>query len=835
MKKTIFLILLLNLLNQSVFSQTFDPCDSSIYYIARTPLPPASDRRIIQSKLIGGVMTFVAEFPVLKVGEGPVNGLGCNALDSCLYYLNRVGATTHLIRMNAFGDTMTVNSNMSYSFNGSVDACGNYIQYKNKNIIKTNISTGSVDTIFTSVSGFITDLDYNPFDCNYYLQTFGASNVIVVDTLGAIVTTLFTPDVALSGVGGIAISPEGDNIMFVRGFQYRAVNIDTDLMVESATLPFADSGPPTADMAAFQCDNVVADISDGVDTLFFRSCADSVTVNFTNYSAGILNLSEWNFGDGTPISNLLEPVHTFETNGVYEVTYLGSRYTCETCHYDETNYDTLIVVIDVDSLELGIDAINPICNGETGEGTVVSVVGGEAPYTYEWMPTGGTGATETGLIAGDYTVVVKDAGECEDTSVLTIVDPVLLMITIDDIIDENCDLDDGSISVIGTGGTGSLEYSIDGGTTWQDMPVFDGLSGGVNTIVVRDENNCMASIDATVNNIVASIDPTILALGPFCINDPAVPVLTVSPGGVFSGETIGGMFNPADAGVGTHNITYTTTTVCGDETATISVIVNGLPTISYTGDVLEGCEPHNVNFSSSVPLGSTCLWSFGDGTSAETCGLISHTYLNDGSFDVSLTVTDFNGCRNSVEFEDYINVFDIPNAAFQFSPSVLTTLDAEVSFTDLSVNAIEWEWNFGNIGNSSAQNPTFTFPSAGNYEVTLEVIGEGDCRDIATQIVTIKEELVFYVPNTFTPDGDSFNETFLPVFTSGFDVFNYHLTVFNRYGEIVFESFDASKGWDGTYGNSSIVVDGVYIWAIEFGDINSDKIFKESGHITVLK
>jgi gliding motility-associated-like protein len=109
------------------------------------------------------------------------------------------------------------------------------------------------------------------------------------------------------------------------------------------------------------------------------------------------------------------------------------------------------------------------------------------------------------------------------------------------------------------------------------------------------------------------------------------------------------------------------------------------------------------------------------------------------------------------------------------------------------------------------------------------------CADTAKQLITIQDVLIFYVPNIFTPDHDEFNEGFLPIFTSGYDPFDYHLTIFNRWGEIVFESYDATKGWDGTYSDQGLVQDGVYIWQIEFKETMSDKRHTYRGHVTVLK
>ncbi|MNY25626.1 hypothetical protein D3C86_1594220 [compost metagenome] len=122
----------------------------------------------------------------------------------------------------------------------------------------------------------------------------------------------------------------------------------------------------------------------------------------------------------------------------------------------------------------------------------------------------------------------------------------------------------------------------------------------------------------------------------------------------------------------------------------------------------------------------------------------------------------------------------------------------------------------------------------GNYIITLIANNSSNCPDSAKLTVTLQEELVFYIPNTFTPDGDEFNNTFLPVFTSGFDPFNYSLTIYNRWGETLFESLDPSQGWDGTY-NGELCKGDIYNWAIRFKSSSSDKKITKTGHIQILE
>ena len=173
-----------------------------------------------------------------------------------------------------------------------------------------------------------------------------------------------------------------------------------------------------------------------------------------------------------------------------------------------------------------------------------------------------------------------------------------------------------------------------------------------------------------------------------------------------------------------------------------------------------------------------------------------------------------------------------------YSPTAISIEDTEVQFENESQYADTYEWNFGYGGMGSYQtDPLHTFPLVGNvsYSITLIASNPAGCADTVEAIITIEDQLIFFVPNVFTPDGNSINNSFLPIFTSGFDVYDYHLTIFNRWGEVMFESYNAVGGWDGTYGNQGLVEDGVYVWQIEFGVTMSDKRHKHRGHVTVLK
>lgn len=96
------------------------------------------------------------------------------------------------------------------------------------------------------------------------------------------------------------------------------------------------------------------------------------------------------------------------------------------------------------------------------------------------------------------------------------------------------------------------------------------------------------------------------------------------------------------------------------------------------------------------------------------------------------------------------------------------------------------------------------------------------------------QEVIYYVPNTFTPNGDEFNQLFNPVFVCGYDPYEYHFEIYNRWGEVVFESFDPGNGWDGMYNNTQ-VSDGVFFLKLEYKATYSAERKMLTGHLNLLR
>jgi gliding motility-associated-like protein len=257
-------------------------------------------------------------------------------------------------------------------------------------------------------------------------------------------------------------------------------------------------------------------------------------------------------------------------------------------------------------------------------------------------------------------------------------------------------------------------------------------------------------------------------------------------------------------------------------------------------DTTQGCTPVVVTFTNTTPNASNCVWTLGNGDVINGCGTVQSTFTQPGCFDVTLTTTSTDGCTNSMTSTNLICVEAYPIASFSTSGNELTTIQTEVHFTNNSIGAVAYEWNFGDgSASTSTVDPTHTYPEiAENYIVELVATSPLGCSDTAYATIQVEEALLFYVPNTYTPDDDNYNEIFKPVFTSGFDPYDYTLLIFNRWGEIIFESHDSNVGWNGTYGSNGeilMVQDGTYTWKIEFKTLATDERKMVVGHVNVIR
>jgi gliding motility-associated-like protein len=199
-----------------------------------------------------------------------------------------------------------------------------------------------------------------------------------------------------------------------------------------------------------------------------------------------------------------------------------------------------------------------------------------------------------------------------------------------------------------------------------------------------------------------------------------------------------------------------------------------------------------------------------------------------------LTGTDVNNCE-SAPVECFVTVYQVPEASFSYSPINPTVNASSVTLTNLSIGGNEFEWSIGNdvFTNNNDEIP-YTLPSEeGDYEVILTAYSGEGCVSQAFGVISILDDFAFYIPNTFTPDGNEFNNEFKPIFSATQTLYYYHISIFNRWGEEVFESFDPNIGWDGSY-RTKICKEGTYSYKIEFTE-NLDQTKELTGHLNLLR
>jgi gliding motility-associated-like protein len=224
----------------------------------------------------------------------------------------------------------------------------------------------------------------------------------------------------------------------------------------------------------------------------------------------------------------------------------------------------------------------------------------------------------------------------------------------------------------------------------------------------------------------------------------------------------------------------------------------------------------------STPIqGISSTWSV-NGQVFSTQTNFTFSPIAPGTYDISLSVTTSAGCSDSLTLSNYIIVVDSPIAAFDFSPDIIQVGDQFIQFTDASIGQINnWFWtvNFANsIETSTQQNPGFSIPSntSSEFSVVLEVTNEAGCSSSATSIIGIFENATIFIPNAFSPDGNELNQYF-QIKGNKIDPYDFSMQIFNRWGELIFESKNIAFGWDGTYTqNNYAAPSGVYTYQVRY-------------------
>ena len=501
-----------------------------------------------------------------------------------------------------------------------------------------------------------------------------------------------------------------------------------------------------------------------------------------------------------------------------------------------------------------VTSINPSCyNASNGSATVLGS-GGTFPYVYSWSTNPiQTTNIASNLTAGTYTVMITDNNGCNISYNFLLTQPTQI-ITSAGANDSLCLGQSGVLTASASGGTGNYSYTwLPQNFTTPGTLTVSPLTTTTYTVFANDQNGC-AGQSTTVTAFVFTLLPSnvqVLGSSPICPGQSTtVYVQTSGTTGPLTYQWNNGLGN----GPGPYTVTpiqpttyiVTVSNFCGSSVMdSVQILFNPQPTVMLTSDTNEICVPSSLQFYDNSVTGNitdpitSWYWTFGDGTSSILQNPV-HIYTSAGTYLVYLTVSTSGGCTNNNSSAPLIiNAYSSPIAAFSVNSTTLDLPHDILICTNQSAGANSYNWSFGDGGVSTSFSPQHIYTSVGFFNIQLIATSIHGCLDTANAEVMTNADVIF--PNVFTPNsisssGGSYdiaslsNDVFFP-YTTG--VTDFKLQIFNRWGELIFETFDIKQGWDGYY-RGQICQQDVYVWKA-YIKLNNGKTFNKTGDVTLLR
>ncbi len=495
---------------------------------------------------------------------------------------------------------------------------------------------------------------------------------------------------------------------------------------------------------------------------------------------------------------------------------------------------------------------NVTCYAKADGTATVFTSGGTAPFNYSWTTIPAqTTVTAVNLAPGTYDVNVTDAKGCLTTSSVTITQPDPLITTAVGP-DSVCKGQSIVLEASATGGNGGYFYQWTPNLGLLNPVTVNPSSSITYYVVAFDSLGCAGTKDTLFVQVISlsPADVSLSAESPICpgasttltanINSTTTGTLTYSWNNGLSNQP---SFTSTPSAPTTYVVTVTNS--CGATVKdSIDVEFIELPTVNISTDMKDGCSPLTTKFADLITGNSTetitgWQWNFGDGSISDD-EFPEHVFTGTGTYVVTLEVTTSSGCRQVSANGSPITVHPDPVAEFTASPTLVYVPRGNVTFVNTSSGAVSYEWEFGDGKSSDLETPPpHKYPDIGLYPILLTATNEFGCIDTTVHSIIATGEIKF--PSAFTPDpngssGGSYdprnlsNDVFFPRHAG---VTEYHLQIFNRWGELIFESFDVNIGWDGYY-RGELCKQDVYVWKA-FARLNDGRTFNSVGDVTLLR
>jgi len=682
--------------------------------------------------------------------------------------------------------------------------------------IFNNLCAGTYDVVVTDANGCTDTLD------------------VLIDQPDTLTFTTVATDLTCfqNQSGTIDVTVQGGtgpfNYSFDGGVTYGVVNNAQILSAGSYNIIVQDDNNCEATGTAVLTEPGLLTASLNLtDPTCFASCNGSAVANATG---GTLN-------------------YTYHWNGIAGASDTNSNlcsgtYTLEITDANNCSFDTSYVISD--PAEFVIDSIshtNASCNTFC-DGTATIHAPGAVSYSFDNGGTFGPSNTLGSLCAQAYQIQATNAAGCIALSSVAIEQPLPLQLfsTLDSLM---CTGDTIPLYAIALGGTSPYTYTWSNGFVGQTQDVIQTAPGNY-TVSVTDQNGCTTAAPNTVNlTMLPVLAFTLTGDTSICSGSNIVLQLNVTDGAqAYSYQwstSVNDTLNQISVTPSASTLySVSVSDICVTVDTNVQVSFYAVPTAQFVTSAEGGCSPLSVTFSNDLAVTNlqNCTWTFSDGQTFNGCGSLNATFTNPGCYNVTFTGNTTDGCPVTGTFNSAICVYDNPVANFTYSPQLPTELDNTVQFTNLSYGADAFDWTFGtSYGTSTAENPNHTFYGVDpdqTVTVCLLATSEYGCMDSVCRQIKFYGDFLVWVPNTFTPDGDEFNNQFKPIFSKDRLIENYNLMIFNRWGELIFESHDPEIGWDGTY-HAEFVKDGTYTWTIDVKDGLKNKSERYIGHVNKLQ
>ncbi len=479
------------------------------------------------------------------------------------------------------------------------------------------------------------------------------------------------------------------------------------------------------------------------------------------------------------------------------------------------------------SFSIIVNAADVSCfNGSDGSASA-SVLGDTVNYLFFWNsnPVQNT-ATATGLPQGNVLLVVTDTNTCRINSTVTIGSPqkILLDASAEDASCFNVANGSAEVHVV-SGGTSPFVYLWSNALTDSNVT---GISANDYFVTVTDANGCEEFDTVTVSEPAAiAIQDSVVDVSCFGYNDGRILVMVSGGTPSFSFLWSNADNTPIadDLIAGNYSLTVTDLNGCVDSLNGIAVIE---PTAILFGaiDIGPPCAGESTGSILFSASGGTGPYEF---TLDSTISQPNPEFTGLAEGNHQLLITDNNGC--SLDSVVTVIAFDSVHVAFD-SSEIKINLGQQITLNPVIQPAnpfynYSWEPSSG-LSCNNCQNPVATPLITTPYELT--VFDEHGCRYSETIIIEVDNELILVVPNAFSPNGDGVND-YLNVY--GISLLSIEFSVFNRWGEKLWETNNLSEGWDGSYRNKPLPP-AVYVYYVDavFTDGQKKQI---KGSTTILK